>query len=69
MPIFNMKVLLCHPSREVDIMGPKRVKELLRELKLLSEAVLVIRGDELVTEDDILRQEDHIEIRPVMSGG
>ena len=45
------------------------MKELLRELKLLPEAVLVIRGDELVTEDDILRQEDHIEIRPVMSGG
>lgn len=64
-----MKVLLNHPVREVDVKGPRRVKDLLKELNLLSETVLVVRGDELVTEDDMLRDDDHIEIRPVMSGG
>jgi sulfur carrier protein len=64
-----MKVLLNHPVREVDVKGPRRVKELLKELSLLPEAVLVVRGDELVTEDDVLRDDDRIEIRPVMSGG
>lgn len=64
-----MTILLNHPAREVEVKGPKRVKDLLGELNLLSETVLVVRGDDLVTEDDILRDEDRIEIRPVISGG
>ncbi|TAL08686.1 MAG: MoaD/ThiS family protein [Nitrospirae bacterium] len=64
-----MKVLLNHPVREVEMKGPRRVRELLKELSLLPETVLVVRGDELVTEDDMLRDDDRIEIRPVMSGG
>jgi sulfur carrier protein len=64
-----MKVLLNHPVREVDVKGPRRVKDLLKELSLLPETVLVVRGDDLVTEDDMLRDDDRIEIRPVMSGG
>jgi len=64
-----MKVLLNHPVREVDVKGPRRVKDLLKELNLLPETVLVVRGDELVTEDDMLRDDDRVEIRPVMSGG
>ncbi|MEK9172056.1 MAG: MoaD/ThiS family protein, partial [Nitrospirota bacterium] len=62
-------VLLNHPVREVDVKGPRRVKDLLKELNLLPETVLVVRGDDLVTEDDMLRDDDRIEIRPVMSGG
>ena len=64
-----MKVLLNHPVREVEVQGPRRVKDLLKELRLLPETVLVVRGDDLVTEDDLLRDDDRIEIRPVMSGG
>ena len=64
-----VKVLLNHPVRELDIQGPKRVKDLLKELALLPESVLVVRGDDLVTEDDTLRDNDCVEIRPVMSGG
>jgi sulfur carrier protein len=64
-----MKVMLNHPVREVEVKGPRRVKELLQELSLLPETVLVVRGDDLVTEDDMLRDEDRVEIRPVMSGG
>jgi sulfur carrier protein len=64
-----MTVVLNHPVREVQVKGPKRVKDLLTELSLLPESVLVVRGDDLVTEDDTLRDEDRIEIRPVISGG
>jgi sulfur carrier protein len=64
-----MTVVLNHPVREVEVKGPKRVKDLLTELSLLPESVLVVRGDDLVTEDDTLRDEDRIEIRPVISGG
>lgn len=65
----TMKVRLSHPERDLEIKGPKRVKELLRDLSLVQEAHLVIRGDDLVTEDEMLKDDDVIEIRPVISGG
>lgn len=64
-----MLVRLSHPNREIEIKGPKRTKDLLRELNLVMEAHLVIRGDDLVTEDEWLADVDQIEIRPVISGG
>ena len=64
-----MKVQLSHPARTVDVKGPKRVKDLLRELNLIVEAHLVIKGDDLVTEDEMLYDQDRVEIRPVISGG
>ena len=64
-----MQVQLSHPARTVEVKGPKKVKELLRELNLVVEAHLVIKGDDLVTEDEMLYDQDQIEIRPVISGG
>ena len=64
-----MQVQLSHPARTVEIKGPKKVKDLLRELNLVVEAHLVIKGDDLVTEDEMLYEGDQIEIRPVISGG
>lgn len=64
-----MRVQLSHPARSVNIKGPKKAKDLLRELNLMAETHLVIRGDELVTEDELLSDMDHVEIRPVVSGG
>jgi sulfur carrier protein len=64
-----MKVLLRNPRREVDVPGNRRVKDVLRELEILPETVLVIRGDELVTADQVVDDGDTIELRPVMSGG
>lgn len=64
-----MKVVLRNPRREVEVAGGRRVRELLRELDILPETVLVIRGDELVTADTVVGEDDEIELRPVMSGG
>ena len=64
-----MMVHLSHPERRVQVSGPKRVRELLRDLSLVPEAHLVIRGSDLVTEDEWLREDDEVEIRPVISGG
>lgn len=64
-----MQVQLSHPARTVEVKGPKKAKDLLKELQLVVEAHLVIRGDELVTEDEMLYDKDQIEIRPVISGG
>jgi len=64
-----MQIQLSHPARTVEIKGPKKAKDLLKELNLVVEAHLIIRGNELVTEDEMLYDQDQIEIRPVISGG
>jgi sulfur carrier protein len=64
-----MKVVLRNPRREVELTGNRRVKEVLRDLDILPETVLVIRGDDLITADEVVRDGDTIELRPVMSGG
>jgi len=64
-----MRVVLQHPKRETEIHGPRTVGQLLKRLNLLPEAVLVLRGDELITEDEALKESDTLEIRPVISGG
>ena len=64
-----MKVTLRYPKRQVEITGKRRVKELLRELDVIPETVLVIRGSELLTADTVVGEDDEIELRPVISGG
>ena len=64
-----MKVVLRNPRREVEVTGNRRVKDVLRELHIIPETVLVIRGDDLITTDQMVRDDDVIELRPVMSGG
>jgi len=64
-----LKVVLRNPRREVEVAGRRRVRELLKELDILPETVLVIRGDEMITTDTVVGDEDVIELRPVISGG
>jgi sulfur carrier protein len=64
-----VRVILRYPRREVEIVGSRRVKELLKELDVLPETVLVIRGAELLTGDVLVGADDVIELRPVISGG
>ncbi|MGH7321463.1 MAG: MoaD/ThiS family protein [Candidatus Rokuibacteriota bacterium] len=64
-----MKVILRNQRREVEVAGRRRVRELLTELGIIPETVLVIRGRELLTIDEVVREDDVIELRPVISGG
>jgi sulfur carrier protein len=64
-----MKVILRNPRREVEVAGGRRVKDVLRELDILPDTVLVIRGDTMITADQVVGADDVIELRPVMSGG
>jgi sulfur carrier protein len=64
-----VKVILRNPRREVEVPGRRRVKEVLAALDILPGTVLVIRGDELLTGDVVVGDQDVLEVRPVMSGG
>jgi sulfur carrier protein len=64
-----MKVRLRNPEREVEVTGPKRVKQLLAELGVNPDTVLVIRDKTLITREDRIDDADEVEIRPVISGG
>jgi sulfur carrier protein len=64
-----MKVILRQPRREIEVSGIRRVDRLLEHLDMVAESVLVIRGDELLTSDIGLEEDDVIELRPVISGG
>ncbi len=64
-----MKVKLRNPDRELDVPGPRRVREVLADLNIDPDTVLVIRNKELITREERLNQNDEIEVRPVISGG
>jgi len=64
-----VKIKLRNPSREVELAGRKRVKDILRELDILPGTVIVIRGSDLLTADEVVGDTDELEVRPVMSGG
>jgi sulfur carrier protein len=64
-----VQVHLHNPKRDVEVTGPLRVTDLVRQLGLNRESVLVICGDSLVTGDVTLTDTDEVEIRPVISGG
>jgi sulfur carrier protein len=63
------KVILRNPRREVEVRSNRRVKDILHELDIVPETVLVIAGDTLITLDHFVRENETIELRPVMSGG
>ena len=64
-----MKVRLRNPDRELDVVGGRRVHDVLAELDINPDTVLVLRERELLTREDRVGDEDLIEIRPVISGG
>jgi sulfur carrier protein len=64
-----MRVVLRNPKREIDVPTPRNVGRLLSALEIVPESVLVIRNDTLATRDEHLREDDVVEIRPVVSGG
>ncbi len=65
-----MKVIVRHPQlRELQTNGVRTVQDLVRELGLNPETVLVIRGQDLLTRDVRLNEDDTVEVRSAISGG
>lgn len=64
-----MVVRILPERREFEFPGPLRVGELLRRLDLLPGTAMVIRNNELLTDDESISDDAVIEIRRVISGG
>lgn len=64
-----MRVMLRNPKQEIEHPGGRSAHRLLDDLDLGHEAHLIIRNGTLVPGDTRLRDDDVIEIRPVISGG
>ena len=64
-----MRVHLHPQRRTVEIQGRTTVAALLRRLDVLPSTAMVIRGERLLLDDEMVEDDDEIEIRAVISGG
>jgi sulfur carrier protein ThiS len=64
-----MRVHLRPQRRTVQIEGRRRVGQLLAELGIVPGTAMVIRGDTLLTEAEVVDDADEVEVRAVISGG
>src|SRR5262249_10263899 len=63
------RVHLQPQGRPVEIAGRRPVGRLLAELGVLPGTAMVIRGDVLLLDGEMLEDEDDVEVRAVISGG
>ena len=64
-----VKAVLLPQKRTLDLPGRRRVSDLLAAFKITPGTAMVIRGDILLTEGELVEPDDEIEIRSVVSGG
>ncbi len=64
-----MRITLLPQQKQVELAGRRRVGDILRHLGLLPGTAMVIRGDALACDDDVIEADESIEIRNVISGG
>ena len=64
-----MRITLLPQHKQIELEGRRRVADILSHLGLLPGTAMVIRGDELITDQEFVEADDAIEIRNVISGG
>ncbi len=64
-----MRITILPEKKLVELSGRRRVGDILTELGFLPGTAMVIRGDELIPEGEMVEADDEIEVRSVISGG
>ncbi|ACI19018.1 MoaD/ThiS family protein [Dictyoglomus thermophilum] len=64
-----MRVILRRNNEVKEMEGDLKVSEILKILNINPETVLVVRGEEILTPDKIVKNNEEVEIIPVISGG
>ena len=64
-----MKVYIEREKSEQELFFKGKVIDLLHKLGINPDDVLVVRKGELITEDEILNDDDEVKLLSVISGG
>lgn len=64
-----MKIFIEKTNESIEKTFSGKGKDLLKQLKINSETILLVRNKELITEEDILEDSNNIKILSVISGG
>ena len=64
-----MEIRFVQENKTKKLKGKYHVRDILDKFDLNPETVLVARGNELLTKDQVIEEDDTIEILPVVSGG
>lgn len=65
----KVRIIPGGEERIVDIKGRIKVKEILGKLGLSPEGYVVTRNGEILTEEDLVDENDVLEVYRVVSGG
>ena len=64
-----MRITILPQGKQVEMSGRRTVSDVLSKLGFLPGTAMVIRGDELIPEGEMVEADDEIEVRSVISGG
>lgn len=66
-----MKIFIERQNKWIDVNIKKKAKviDVLKKLKINPSAVIVVRNNELITEDEIIKNDEKIKVLSVVSGG
>ena len=64
-----MTARIVYRDQVFEVRAGMTVRAALLKLDLSPDAVLATRDQELITDDEIIEQDDHIRLIPVISGG
>ncbi len=64
-----MKIYIEKENKNLNLEYKGTVKELLEKLNINIETVVVLKNNEIVTEEELLEEKDEIKILSVISGG
>lgn len=56
-------------NEEFEVRAGMTVRDALLKLDIAPDSVLLTRDRELITDDEIIQEHDHIRLIPVISGG
>jgi sulfur carrier protein len=60
---------IIYRDQEWELHGRRRVRDVIKEVGLLPQAVLAVRDGKLLTEDVTLSEDDEVKLVAVISGG
>jgi sulfur carrier protein len=56
-------------NKEYEIKNGMTIRKALQKLNIEPDSVLITRNGELITDDEIIQENDEIKLVPVISGG